>query len=106
VPRCFIDGVNHTTPLPILNLLKQLKGRDAAIWLYVTSKKYSKPSDEAGDDEALAILRDIAERAQEKNLKVALYPHTGFWLERVQDAVRLAREVDRKNLSMKNSSSR
>jgi sugar phosphate isomerase/epimerase len=27
-------------------------------------------------------------------VKIALYPHTGFWLERVEDAIRLAGKVD------------
>jgi sugar phosphate isomerase/epimerase len=29
---------------------------------------------------------------------VALYPHTWMWVERVQDAVRLAKKVDRDNV--------
>ena len=95
-----IDGTNRVAPAPILKLIEQLKGRDTALWLYVTSKKYSKPSDEAGDEDAVVVLRDIADRAQAANLKVALYPHTWFWMERVQDAVRLARKVDRKNLGV------
>ena len=31
-------------------------------------------------------------------VRVALYPHTGFWVERVDDGTRLARAVDRPNL--------
>jgi len=95
-----VDGTNRTAPAPILKLIEQLKGRDTAIWLTVSSKKFSKPSDEAGDDEAVALLRDIADRAQAAKLRVALYPHTWNWLERVQDAVRVARKVDRKNLGV------
>lgn len=95
-----IDGVHRTAPASILKLIEQLKGRDTAIWLYVTSKKHAKPSDEAGDGDAVEMLRDIADRAQAVRLKVALYPHTGFWLERVQDAVRVAGKVDRKNLGV------
>ncbi len=95
-----IDGVNRTAPAPIVKLIEQLRGRDTALWLYVTSKKHPKPSDESGDEDAVAMLRDIADRADTAHLKVALYPHTGFWLERVQDALRVARQVDRKNLGV------
>jgi len=95
-----IDGINHSAPTQILKLIDELKGWDTAIWLPVTSKKYTKPSDEAGDGDALAVLGDIADRAQRANLKVALYPHTWSWLERVQDAVRLARKLKRPNLGV------
>jgi sugar phosphate isomerase/epimerase len=95
-----IDGVNPNIPLPILTLVNQLKGRDTAIWLYVTNKKYPRPSDEEGDEEAVAMVRQVADRARENRLRVALYPHTGFWLERVQDAVRLTRKVDRNNVGV------
>jgi sugar phosphate isomerase/epimerase len=95
-----VDGVNRTAPAGILKLIDQLKGRETALWLPVTSKKYSKPSDETGDEDALALLGDIADHAQRANLKVSLYPHTGSWLERVQDAVRLARKLHRQNLGV------
>jgi sugar phosphate isomerase/epimerase len=95
-----IDGQNRTAPSPVLTLIDQLKGRDTALWLPVTSSKFSKPSDEAGDELAVPLLRDIARRAEDAGLKVALYPHTWSWLERIQDALRLVRKVDRQNLGV------
>ena len=95
-----IDGIHRAAPDDIIKLIGQLKGRDTVIWLHVSSKKYPKPSDEAGDADAVEVLRDIADRARQAELKVALYPHTWSWLERVQDAVRLARKVDRNNLGV------
>ena len=38
--------------------------------------------------------------AAEANVRVAIYPHTGFWVERVEDAVRVAKKVARKNLGV------
>jgi sugar phosphate isomerase/epimerase len=38
--------------------------------------------------------------AAESKVRVALYPHTGFWCERVEDAVRVAKKVDRKNVGV------
>jgi len=33
-------------------------------------------------------------------VRVALYPHYGFWVERVEDAVRVAKKVNRKNVGV------
>ena len=76
-----------------------LKGRDTAIWISIVSREYERSSPE-GDPRAVEILREIADMAQEAGLRVALYPHTGFWLERVEDAVRVAKKVDRKNVGV------
>jgi sugar phosphate isomerase/epimerase len=79
--------------------IEVLKGRNAMLWPFVLSKKH-KPSDSAGDERAVKILREVADMAAEANVRVALYPHTGFWVERVEDAVRVAKKVDRKNLGV------
>jgi sugar phosphate isomerase/epimerase len=74
-----------------------LRGRNAMLWLFVRSKQH-KSSTTAGDERAVEILREIADMAAEAKVRVALYPHTGFWIERVEDAVRVAQKVDRKNV--------
>ncbi len=89
-----VGGTNRHAPAPIVKLIQELEGRDTILWLYVTSTKY-RPSEEAGDAEAVAALTEIAALAKRAGVKVALYPHSGFWLERVQDAVRLAKKVNR-----------
>jgi len=72
-----------------------LKGRDTILGLLVTG---GKPSDPALDPRAVEVLREIADIAAEQGVRVALYPHTNDWLERVEDAVRIAKKVDRRNL--------
>jgi len=79
--------------------IEVLRGRNGMLWLFVRSKKL-KPSDSAGDERAAKILREVADMAAEANVRVALYPHTGFWVERVEDAVRIAKQVDRKNVGV------
>jgi sugar phosphate isomerase/epimerase len=69
------------------------------LWLFVLSKQH-KPSSPAGDDRAVEVIREIADMAAEAKLRVALYPHHAFWVERVEDAVRLAKKVDRKNVGV------
>jgi len=48
----------------------------------------------------VAILREIADMAAASGLRVAQYPHTNNYVERVEDAVRLAKKVDRPNLGV------
>jgi sugar phosphate isomerase/epimerase len=79
--------------------IRELQGRDVTLWAGVTSQKF-KPSSEAGDADALQILGALADRAREAGLQVALYPHTFYWLERVEDALRLARKLNRPNVGV------
>jgi sugar phosphate isomerase/epimerase len=79
--------------------IETLKDRNAILWPYITSKKH-KPSSPQGDDRAVEIIREIADMAAESGLRVALYPHHAFWLERVEDAIRIAKKVNRKNVGV------
>jgi len=79
--------------------IKLLKGRGAIIWLHIMSQKYKKSSPE-GDERAVEIVREVADMAHERGLKVALYPHYGDWLERMEDAVRVVEKVNRRNVGV------
>jgi sugar phosphate isomerase/epimerase len=83
----------------LIDAIKVMKGGNGMLWLFLRSKKL-KPSDPAGDERAVKILREIADRAAEANVRIALYPHNAFWLERVEDCLRIARQVDRKNVGV------
>ena len=80
-------------------IAESLKGRDTLLWLHVGSSAFA-PSSPAGDAAAVPGLRLIADLAAARGLRVALYPHTGEWVERVQDAVRLAKLVNRPNFGV------
>ena len=77
--------------------IKRLKGKDVLLWLTVKSRQF-KPSSAEGDRYAVEVIREIADMAQQSGLKVALYPHVTSWVERVGDAVRVARKVNRENV--------
>ena len=79
--------------------LQALKGRGTMLWLTINSSTY-KPSAAEGDAIAVKMLRGLAEQTEAAGLRVALYPHTGCWLEKVEDAVRIAKQVDRKNVGV------
>ena len=76
-----------------------LRGRDTLLWIYVTDKRRT-PLDTSDDGVAVQALREISGYAKDAGLRVALYPHTGFFVQRVEDAVRLAAKVNRKNLGV------
>jgi len=79
--------------------IEVLKGRNSILWLFVQSKKL-KPSSLEGDARAVEVIREIADMAAESGVRVSLYPHTGFWVERVEDAIRVAKKVDRNNVGV------
>lgn len=78
-------------------VLPLLKGRQTTLATLVAG---GKPSDQALDPRAVELLRQIADLAREQGVKVALYPHVGDWLERVEDALRVTRKVDRPNVGV------
>ncbi len=81
----------------LLRVAPLLQGRDTALVLLING---FPPSDPAGDTRAVEIVRDISKLATRSGLKVVLYPHTNYWLERVEDGLRLAKKVDRPNVGV------
>lgn len=77
--------------------LPLLKGREVMLALLITGLP---PSDIAGDARAVEIVRDIADQAKASGVRVALYPHAGDWLERVEDALRIAKQAERDNVGV------
>jgi sugar phosphate isomerase/epimerase len=59
-----------------------------------------KPADVSRDPRAVELLREIADSAKDSGLRLALYPHTGDWLERLEDALRVAEKVERPNVGV------
>jgi len=79
------------------DVLKSLKGRDTIIWLFITG---AKPSNADRDEQAVAIVQEVADLAADSGLRLALYPHTGFYVERVEDALRVMKKANRKNVGV------
>ncbi len=92
----FTLDIHGTPPIPpaLQAQLAPLKGREAILWVGLTSTQYA-PSDKAGDPAALKLLGDLADLADALAARVAIYPHAGFWVERTEDAVRLATQLNR-----------
>ncbi len=95
----WLDGDQPKYDPRLLDVIKALKGRETMIWLTIRSKRH-KPSSPAGDARAVEIVRELADAARSSKLRVALYPHVWFWVERVEDAVRVVKKVDRGNVGV------
>ncbi len=96
---CNIDADARSYGPELKEAIEVMKGRNAILWLFVQSNKL-KPSSPEGDPRAVEVIGEIADMAAANKVRVALYPHTGFWVERVEDAIRVAKKVDRKNVGV------
>jgi sugar phosphate isomerase/epimerase len=85
-------------------LVPRLKNHHTALWIAINSvtrdKEKLKPSEPFGDDVVVPALRELADLAQTNDVKIALYPHARLWIERMEDAMRVARKVDRPNVGV------
>jgi len=94
-----IDAPDAEIPKALAGVIEQIRGRDTMIWLTLSSRKH-KPSDPAGDEAAVKVLRRLADLAAKADVRIALYPHTSNWVERTSDAVRVVKKVGRANLGV------
>ncbi len=76
-------------------VLALVKGRNVQFLLICNG---AKPSDVSADERAVAIIREMSDLAGESGSQLLLYPHTSDWVERVEDAARVAGKVDRPNV--------
>jgi sugar phosphate isomerase/epimerase len=102
--RLFLIGVrldlaNPKEPYPpsLATALQAIKNK--GVVLYVTIAGYPASSPE-GNDQAVRVLRKVNRLADDCGVRVALYPHTGDWLVRVEHAAELVRRVDDDNLGV------
>ena len=80
--------------LQILDLLLTLEATDLVEVALLSGDPGIPNSDPRGDDRAIAWLERMVEAASARQIRLALYPHAGGWLERTADAVRLCQKVD------------
>lgn len=75
------------------------KGTDTMLWPNVTSKQF-KPSDPAADDLVVAGMRELADLCAASGIRLAIYPHVNMVVHRIEDALRIAKKVDRANVGV------
>jgi sugar phosphate isomerase/epimerase len=89
---CFVDKPEPYDP-QLKEAIRELKGTGVDLWLTVQGKA---PDDAA----AVRVVREIADEAAGAGVRVALYPHKGFFVATTDDALRILRQADRPNLGV------
>jgi sugar phosphate isomerase/epimerase len=89
-----VDGDQPGYDAALPDAIRQLKGHGTAIWLTVQGKSPD------GDARAAAMVRDIADQAAASGLRVVLYPHFGFYVARLEDALRVRKLAGRANVGV------
>ncbi|MEM8710813.1 MAG: DUF4174 domain-containing protein [Planctomycetota bacterium] len=86
---CYLGGTvtvdGWTTDDPLDKAITALAGTDAVIELFVRAER------NATDKQAIQFVQSVASKAASAKLRVALYPHAGFHVATVADAVRIAK---------------
>ena len=91
-----LSSEGHTYQSEIPEAITQLKGHDTVLELYLQGSKKSNT-----DEQAIAFVQEIADLALEKSsLRVVLYPHAGFYIDTLSDAIRVARKCRRNNVGV------
>ena len=80
-------------------IMETLKGHGTLIWLHIGGKGPALDSLTA-EQPAIEKLRTLADAAKANQLRIAIYPHVGEWVEHFADAVKLVRLVNRPNFGV------
>lgn len=88
------DGTVQTINPAIAEAIQQVKGHGTMIELFVQGGPQNT------DEEAVAFVREVADLARAAGLRVVLYPHAGFYIDTLGDAVRIARLSGRDNVGV------
>ena len=91
------EGADRLAPLR--DAMQQLAGGPGMLWLALQDS-LRKPRDAEGDAVAKTVLAELVALAEQTGVEIALYPHHGFWLETVADALRLCEQVDHARLGV------
>lgn len=89
---CYVDKPAPYDP-QLKQAVQQLKGTDVILWLTVQGKA-------TNDASAVRIVREIADLAGASGVRVALYPHKGFFVATAEKALRIVRQVARPNVGV------
>jgi sugar phosphate isomerase/epimerase len=89
-----LDGEKPGYDAGLPEAIRQLKGHGTVVWLTVQG---TAPD---GEERAVRLLREVADLAAASGLRVVLYPHLGFYVGRIEDALRIRKLADRPNIGI------
>ena len=90
-----LGSKGHSYGKEISQAIKDLKGRETILELFVHGSKKANT-----DEQAVAFVREIADQAKESGLRLVLYPHAGNYVDTLGSAVRVARKCKRENVGV------
>jgi sugar phosphate isomerase/epimerase len=74
--------------------IEALQGRGTVVWIAIQGEG------DGAEERAIQAVDRISDLASRSNLRVALYPHYGFYLARFKDVVRVAERAGRSNVGV------
>jgi sugar phosphate isomerase/epimerase len=75
--------------------VKLLKGRSTRLWITFRETKDKLDHDE----DCVRIANELGDLAAEQQVKVSIYPHAGFYVEKAMDTLRIAQKAKHVNVS-------
>jgi sugar phosphate isomerase/epimerase len=76
-------------PADLRETVKLLKGRSTRLWITFRETKDKLDHDE----DCVRIARELGDLAAEQQVKVSIYPHAGFYVEKATDTLRIAQKA-------------
>lgn len=100
-----VRSFDAETPMPdasMKHIIDLLEGQNSAVWLGIKQVlRAGQPlAGEEAEGVAVESLRALADYAEPRGVRIALYPHTGFWNERFEHNQRVAEKVGRKSVGI------
>ena len=90
-------------PADLVQAISALEGLNTTLWLGIQQVQLPagiKAGPTYGDTIVVPALKKALVLAKAKQVKISLYPHTGFWAESVDTCLRVANAVDDPDLGM------
>lgn len=79
--------------------LEIMKGNGYFLWLTINSQAWKSDEPESYQ-QALTLIRSVADQTLPYGVKVVLYPHAGCWLDKTEQAYQLAQDSGKPNVGI------
>lgn len=82
-------------PADLRETVKLLKGRATRLWITFCATKDKLDHDE----DCVRIASELGDLAAEQQVKVSIYPHAGFYVEKAMDTLRITQKANHVNVT-------
>lgn len=87
-------------PVGLQETIRQLKGTETFVWLTLRLSNRKDKSKTEHDDVCVKIVNEVADWAKASGVRVAIYPHAGFYVATADEALRIVRLVNRSDVGL------